>query len=55
MRNDVWATSSAASVAFTIKYLPQMKRAYDALAALIEQIANPPKGNVTPLRKNKPA
>jgi integrase len=32
-------------------YLPQMTKAYDALAALVEQIANPPKGNVTPLRK----
>jgi hypothetical protein len=28
-----------------------MTKAYDALAALVEQIANPPKGNVTPLRK----
>src|SRR5262249_42951321 len=28
-------------------YLPEMKRAYDALAALIGRIANPPKGNVT--------
>jgi len=36
-------------------YLPEMTRAYDALAALIEQIANPPKGNVTQLRKNKQA
>jgi len=36
-------------------YLPEMTRAYDALAALIERIANPPKGNVTPLRKNKRA
>src|SRR5262249_339632 len=36
-------------------YLPEMTRAYDALAALIERIANPPKGNVTPLRKKKPA
>ena len=35
-------------------YLPQMTRAYDALAALIERIANPPKGNVTALKK-KPA
>jgi hypothetical protein len=32
-----------------------MTRAYDALAALIERIANSPKGNVTPLRKNKRA
>jgi integrase len=31
-------------------YLPEMTRAYDALAALIERIAKPPKGNVTPLR-----
>ena len=36
-------------------YLPEMKRAYDALAALIERIANPPKDNVTPLRKKKRA
>jgi integrase len=36
-------------------YLPEMQRAYDALAALIERIANPPKGNVTSLRKKKPA
>jgi integrase len=36
-------------------YLPQMTRAYDALAALIERIAKPPKGNVTPLRKKKRA
>ena len=36
-------------------YLPEMTRAYDALAALIERIANPPKGNITPLRKNKRA
>jgi integrase len=36
-------------------YLPEMKRAYDALAALIERIANPPEGNVTPLRKKKRA
>jgi integrase len=36
------------------KYLPEMQRAYDALAALIERIANPPKGNVTALKK-KPA
>jgi integrase len=36
-------------------YLPEMTRAYDALATLIERIANPPKGNVTALRKNKRA
>jgi integrase len=36
-------------------YLPEMTRAYDALAALIEWIANPPEGNVTGLRKKKPA
>jgi integrase len=36
-------------------YRPEMKHAYHALAALIERIANPPKGNVTALRKNKPA
>jgi len=34
-------------------YQPEMRRAYDALAALIERIANPPKGNVTALRKRK--
>jgi integrase len=34
-------------------YLPEMKRAYDALAALIERIANPPKDNVTPLKKKQ--
>jgi integrase len=37
------------------RYLPEMTRAYDALAALIGQIANPPSGNVTALRKKKPA
>jgi integrase len=36
-------------------YLPEMKRAYDALAALIERIANPPEGNIHELRKNKRA
>jgi integrase len=36
-------------------YQPEMKPAYDALATLIERIANPPKGNVTPLHKKKPA
>jgi integrase len=36
-------------------YQPEMKHAYDALAALIERIVNPPKGNVTTLRKNKRA
>jgi len=36
-------------------YLPQMTRAYDALAALIERIAKPPGGNVTELHKNKSA
>jgi integrase len=36
-------------------YRPEMQRAYDALAALIERIANPPKGNITPLRKKKRA
>ena len=36
-------------------YQPEMKRAYYALVALIERIANPPKGNVTPLHKKKPA
>jgi integrase len=37
------------------EYYNEKKRAYDALVALIERIANPPKGNVTALRKNKPA
>ena len=32
-------------------YRPEMQRAYDALAALIERIASPPRGNVTSLRK----
>jgi integrase len=36
-------------------YLPEMTRAYDALAALLDRIVNPPKGNVTPLHKKKPA
>jgi integrase len=36
-------------------YLPEMTRAYDALAALLERIAHPPEGNVTPLRKKKRA
>jgi integrase len=36
-------------------YKPEMQRAYDALAALIERICNPPEGNVTTLRKNKRA
>jgi len=36
-------------------YRAEMQRAYDALAALIERIANPPKGNVTSLRKKRPA
>jgi integrase len=36
-------------------YLPEMTRAYDALAALIERIANPPGANVTALHKRKPA
>jgi integrase len=34
-------------------YQPEMKRAYDALAALIDRIVSPPKGNVTPLRKKE--
>jgi integrase len=37
------------------EYYDDKKHAYDALAALIERIANPPKGNVTALRKNKRA
>jgi integrase len=37
------------------EYFDEKKHAYDALAALIERIANPPGGNVTALRKNKPA
>jgi integrase len=37
-------------------YQPEMKRAYNALAALIERIANPPKGNIiAPLPKTRPA
>jgi integrase len=36
-------------------YLPEMKHAYSALAALIEQIASPPRDNVRTLRKKKPA
>ena len=36
-------------------YQPEMQRAYDALAALIERIANPPKGNVTSMHKKKRA
>jgi integrase len=36
-------------------YQHEMRRAYDALAALIGRIVNPPKGNVTPLRKKKRA
>jgi len=36
-------------------YQPEMKHAYEALATLIERIVNPPKGNVTSLRKKKPA
>jgi integrase len=36
-------------------YQSEMKRAYDALAALIELIVRPPEDNVTPLRKKKPA
>jgi integrase len=37
------------------EFYQEKARAYDALAALIERIANPPKGNVTPLRKKKRA
>jgi integrase len=37
------------------EYYDEKKHAYDALAAMIERIANPPKGNVTALRKNKRA
>jgi integrase len=37
------------------EFYAEKKHAYDALAALIQQIANPPKGNVTPLRKNRRA
>jgi hypothetical protein len=32
------------------EYLPEKKRAFDALAALIERILNPPAGNVRQLR-----
>ena len=34
-------------------YLPEMTRAYDKLAGLIKQVANPPNGNVTPLRNKR--
>jgi integrase len=34
-------------------YFDEKKRAYEALATLIERIANPPKGNVTALHKRK--
>ena len=37
------------------EYYEEKKRAYDALATLIELIVRPPKGNVTPLHKKKPA
>jgi len=36
-------------------YQPEMKHAYECLAALIERIVNPLKGNVTTLRKKKRA
>jgi integrase len=36
-------------------YQPEMTHAYAKLAAQIEQIANPPRGNVTALRKKKRA
>jgi integrase len=35
------------------KYFDEKKHAYNELAALIASIANPPKGNVTQLRKNR--
>jgi integrase len=37
------------------EYYEEKKRAYEALAAQIELIVNPPSGNVTPLRKKKRA
>jgi integrase len=37
------------------KYHQQMRRAYDALAALIERIAHPPEGNVTTLPRKRRA
>jgi integrase len=37
------------------EYYAEKKHAYDDLAALIQRIANPPRGNVTPLRNKKPA
>jgi integrase len=37
------------------EYYEEKKRAYEVLAAQIELIVRPPKGNVTPLRKNKRA
>ena len=35
------------------EYYDEKKRAYDALASLIERIVNPPEGNVTTLRKKR--
>ena len=35
------------------QYYDEKKHAYDALASLIERIANPPAGNVTTLRKKR--
>jgi integrase len=37
------------------EFYKEKAHAYNELAALIERIANPPKGNVTPLRKKKRA
>jgi len=37
------------------EFYVEKKHAFDKLAALIQQIANPPKGNVTPLHKNRRA
>src|SRR5262249_11791032 len=34
-------------------YFDEKRDAYDALAALLDRIINPPEGNVTPLRKKK--
>ena len=33
------------------KFTQEMRHAFEALATLIERIANPPKGNVTPMKK----
>jgi integrase len=37
------------------EYLPEKRRAFEALAAVIERIVNPPANNVVPLREEVPA